>query len=75
MYVTTVHENCTAEYTLGAMLTGTNSLAVVSMLHGSTKSLPNAKRPMLETEGGSVIDCSAVQVKNAKFGIVTREVF
>ena len=56
MYVwTKMHENCTGEYTLGAMLTGTFSVAAVPVLHGTTEAVPNASLPIVVMLLGSVM--------------------
>ena len=41
MYVTTVHDHFTLEYTLAAMLAGTYSVRVAE-LHGATEFFPKA---------------------------------
>ena len=42
MYVTTLHEYFTPEYTLTAILAGTNSVAVVPVLQGALEAVPKA---------------------------------
>jgi hypothetical protein len=53
--MSTLHENCTPEYTLTAMLAGTNSLAVVPVLHGATEVSPKALLPMAVRLVGSMM--------------------
>ena len=51
-----MHENCTPEYTLVAMLAGTFSLVVVPGLQGLISSIPpKASAPIKETLAGRVI--------------------
>ena len=53
--MTTLHENCTAEYTLTAMLAGTYSVAVVPELQGATEVSPKAAIPRAVTLAGRVM--------------------
>ena len=46
MYVTTLHEYFTLEYTLSAMLAGTYSVALVPVAQGRVSSFPKASSPM-----------------------------
>ena len=55
--MTTLHEYCTPEYTLTAMLAGTYSVAVVPVLQGRSKeALPKAFMPIAVTlEGRKIV--------------------
>ena len=46
MYRSTLHSNCTAEYTLAAMLAGTYSV-LAAVLQGAISAVPKAFMPML----------------------------
>ena len=50
-----MHEYCTAEYTLTAMLAGTYSVAVVPVLQGATEADPKALPPIAERLVGMLI--------------------
>jgi D-aminopeptidase len=70
---TTLHENCTSEYTLSAMLAGTYSVAVVPVLHGATEADPKAPLPIEVRLTGRVMFVRLVQDSNTPVPMPERE--
>ena len=66
MYVTTLHEYFTAEYTLAFMFAGTYSVVVVPELQGAELVSPNAWLPIAMTLGGMMMLDKLVHSKNAE---------
>ena len=64
-YVTTPHEYFAPEYTLTAMLAGTNSLAVVPVLQGAVEASPKAILPISDRDVGRVMLVKLVQDSKA----------
>jgi hypothetical protein len=67
--VTKLHENCTSEYTLTAILAGTYRLAVVPVLQGASEADPNANSPIAVTLVGMLMLDRLVQDWNAPMPI------
>ena len=63
--MTTLHENCTAEYTLNATLAGTYSVAVVPKLQGALLEEPKACTPKAVRLVGRLMLDNIVQSKKA----------
>ena len=69
--MTTLHEYCTAEYMLTAMLAGTYSVAVVPVLQGAIEAVPKALLPIAVTLLGRLMLVRLLQYLKVSMPIAT----